>query len=134
MRQHPGYFFLNNNCLMSCKGHSLVPVSSTPMQADCHQCFKEENVILFYFALSQGLFLFVSSFIFHKFNVKFSLLHCQYFNCCIMNGTFILLYLTSVSRWLCLILFPRFSIQHAVIYNRFCCLGCLFVIQSVCYK
>lgn len=50
-----------------------------------------------------------------------------------MNGTFILLYLTSVSRWLCLILFPRFSIQHAVIYDRICCLGCLFVIQSVCY-
>ncbi len=65
----PGHFFLNINCLMWCKGHSSVPVSSTPcklavinVQGRKCLCF----ILLFHRVYS----FYVSPFIFHKFNVK----------------------------------------------------------------
>lgn len=70
MLQHPGHFFLNINCLMWCKGHSSVPVSSTPCKLAVINVQGRKMSFCFYFALSQGLFLYVSPFIFHKFNVK----------------------------------------------------------------
>lgn len=54
--QHPGYFFLNINCLMWCKGHSSVPAWSTQCRLAVISV-QGRKCLFVYFALSQGLFL-----------------------------------------------------------------------------
>lgn len=56
--QHPGHFFLNINCLVV-QGTQLGTSFIKPHTSWLSSMFKEENVFLFYIALSQGLFLYV---------------------------------------------------------------------------